>query len=83
MSAREFAEWMAFDRLEPIGRSRSDYAIAMLARLTLAVHAGKRASLPDMEEFLPTWERRSTGKTVEQQIAHVRERMQALGAKQP
>jgi len=30
MSSREFAEWMAFARVEPIGQAREDYRLAYL-----------------------------------------------------
>lgn len=33
MSSREFAEWMAYNRLEPFGDLRADYRSGMLAAL--------------------------------------------------
>lgn len=38
MSAWEFAEWLAYDRLEPIGEPRADMRIAMLTALTAEIH---------------------------------------------
>lgn len=63
MSSREFSEWMAFARIEPIGETREDlrqaYLLAFLANIT-AARSHKPKEKPRVfkpEEFLPNfWE---------------------------
>jgi hypothetical protein len=50
--ARELAEWMAFDAVEPVGDARTDYQAAMQA-LVVARAAGSTRSR--LRHFLPDW----------------------------
>lgn len=59
MSAAEFAEWQAFDRLEPIGSRREDMRMAVLAALIANQWRGKETEpvTPyDMLKLLPWWD---------------------------
>ena len=52
MSAREFAEWKAFHRVEPVGPDRSDIQTgAMLSALTGA----------DFKDVVPQWWKQQEG----------------------
>ena len=42
MSSREFAEWLAYERLEPFGPERADARAALVAQ-TVANYAGRTA----------------------------------------
>lgn len=53
ISSAEFAEWIAYDRLEPIGDRRSDYQAAVIAYVTAQCHSSKRL---DPAEFLKMFE---------------------------
>ena len=46
MSSSEFAEWMAYDRLEPFGPQRDDLRAGMIAAPIIRTLGGKRIS-PD------------------------------------
>lgn len=52
MDSREFAEWMAFDRLSPIDGRRDDWNAAMIAATVAAGLGGKKESL---EKHLLKW----------------------------
>jgi hypothetical protein len=63
MSSREFAEWVAFARVEPIGQAREDYRLAyLMAFLGNVLTARNRKSKEkprvfEPQDFLPKfWE---------------------------
>lgn len=54
MDSRELTEWMAFDRVEPIGGRRSDFQAAIIASTVANSNRGKgRALKPD--DFVPEY----------------------------
>lgn len=53
MSARELAEWQAFDALEPIGHIRTDYGFALLATLYANAHRRKGDAPAKVTDFMP------------------------------
>lgn len=54
MDSRELTEWMAFDRVEPIGGRRSDYQAAIIASTVANANRHKgRALKPD--DFIPEY----------------------------
>ncbi len=57
ISSREFAEWMAFDRVEPIGGRRGDYQTAMLAALLANIYRDPKAHRRPyaVQDFVPQW----------------------------
>lgn len=56
MSSLEFAEWMAFERMEPGEPLRTDYNFAMIAFVVCSVLGGKRAKHLRIEDFLLKFE---------------------------
>ena len=50
LSAEEFAEWQAFDAIEPIGGIADDYRAGMIA-LTVARSAGAKIDLAPIDWF--------------------------------
>lgn len=54
MDAVEFAEWMQFDKVEPIGGQRADYHAAMIAWAVRSPHVDRR-SREKVEDFIPKW----------------------------
>lgn len=48
----EFAEWMIFDRLEPIGGLRGDYQAAVIASTVANVNRGKNRRALKIEDFM-------------------------------
>lgn len=59
MSSAEFAEWMAYDRLEPVGQRRDDVRMAFLAALIANQWRGKESEpvTPDaILRSLPWWD---------------------------
>jgi hypothetical protein len=51
----EFTEWLAFDRLEPIGEGRLNLALANLAAMTANINRDREAR-PEpygVEDFIP------------------------------
>jgi hypothetical protein len=55
LSAAELIEWMAYDRLEPLGLGRVNLGLASLAAMTANIHRDteKRPEPFDPEDFLP------------------------------
>lgn len=54
MSAREFAEWRAFDLRNPIGPERQDLMAAIVAT-TVANFSGRAKRQTKPKDFLPTY----------------------------
>lgn len=52
-SVREFAEWIAYDMIEPIGAQRDDFRMAVLATV-VARSAGSKTAKPS--DFMPKFE---------------------------
>lgn len=52
MTPREFREWAAYARLEPIGGTRGDYQAALIASTIANVHRGKGQPARKIEQFL-------------------------------
>ena len=53
IDAREFAEWMAYDRLSPIGDDRADASAALVAYTVASVFGGRAK----FEDFMPEYGR--------------------------
>ena len=59
MTAKEFAEWKAFDKLEPFGDERADIRAAVLGALVIKAAGGSSTELLDLvptlmaSEFIP------------------------------
>ncbi len=59
ISSPEFAEWLAFNRLDPIGEERADARAALIAlAVTRAAWSGKGRA-PRFEDFMPDYAARA------------------------
>lgn len=58
MSAREFSEWMAYDRLEPFGEVRADLRAGIIASTIAAVNTPKGRRRPRPSDFMPEFDKR-------------------------
>ena len=72
-TSAEFAEWIAFNSVEPIGDVRADIQAARVCQL-LAAAFGKRGRSPKLSDFMPDWwqERRPREQTPAQMAAVIR-----------
>ena len=57
LSSAELAEWMAFDRLEPIGGPAADFRTGILASTVANVARGKRGKAFSPVDFMPALKR--------------------------
>lgn len=73
VDSKEFAEWMAFDRLSPIDGRRDDYNAAMIAATIAACFGGKNETL---EKHLLEW-----GKSARPGPLELEEKMMAFARK--
>ena len=53
ISDKEFMEWMAFDRLDPIGPDRGDLHAGIIASTVANVNRGKDSQPFDAADFMP------------------------------
>lgn len=53
-SAREFTEWMAYDRLDPIGDDRADWNAASIACAVTNPHRTKKEPYK-VKDFMPQY----------------------------
>ncbi len=78
ISSRQFAEWMAFYRLEPWGEERADLRAGIVASTIANSNRGKGQKPFKPQQFMPEFE----PETEEQAAARLMARaMAALGGK--
>lgn len=65
MSSREFAEWRAFDQLDPFGQERGDLRNAILCQL-IANALTVKGKKPSVDDFMPKFEKAHAKQTDEQ-----------------
>lgn len=53
MSSREFAEWLAYDRIDPYGQERGDLQAAIIASTTASCAPVKHKKRPRPIDFMP------------------------------
>jgi len=56
MSSREFAEWLAFAGLEPLGDARGDLQAAIIAATVANMLRGKDSKPVGIEDMLPRFD---------------------------
>lgn len=83
VDAREFAEWMAFDRIEPFGDRRADLRSATVAATIANCHRGRSSSRIYPRDFMPDFDREpQTDADMEAALFHyARLRNETLAAK--
>ncbi len=57
MDAREFAEWIAYARIEPFGEEVADHRAGTIASMIANVNRGPRTDAYDALAFIPWRER--------------------------
>ena len=67
MDERERAEWIAYDRLDPIGQQRGDLNAAIIAHTVASVFCGKGRQ-PRVSDFMPDWDTAASGDAGQQSI---------------
>jgi hypothetical protein len=78
ISAREFAEWMAYDRIDPIGRDRDDWRAVFLAAMLANIHRPKNKRPYRLKDFWPRWD--TTDPDEEELARKIKAAMGALAA---
>ncbi len=78
ISSREFAEWMAYDRIDPIGRDRDDWRAVFLATLLANIHRPKGKRPYRLKDFWPRWD--NTEPDEEELARKIKAAMGALAA---
>ena len=70
MDAHEFAEWMAFDRIEPFGEQRQDARFAQVLALMANYMRKAGAKQFTAADFMPDWDgsRKTEPQDLEQHI---------------
>lgn len=58
MSATEFAEWIAYERIEPFGTVREDMRAGLIASTLLNLYKKKGTKASNWEDFIPPYEKR-------------------------
>lgn len=58
MDAREFAEWIAYDQIEPFGGTRDDQRAGVIASAIVNQHRKKGSKPVEWFKFFPPYERR-------------------------
>ena len=67
VSSREFAEWLAFWRIEPNSEDRADLRMAMICATLANCNRGKGAPVFKPADFMPDWEPREGQSVMEMQ----------------
>lgn len=58
MSSREFSEWIAFDKISPIGRERDDFLFALVAWTIAEANRSRKGKKYKISDFIPKWGRK-------------------------
>lgn len=58
MDSREFAEWIAYDQIEPFGESRQDQRAGVIASAIVNQHRKKGSKAVEWDRFFPPYEKR-------------------------
>ena len=69
LDSREFAEWMAFYRMDPWGEERADVRMAQLCAMYANVNKGKRGKQYKIEDFMLFAEKPSDKKPMRGEVA--------------
>lgn len=78
ISSRQFAEWMAYSRLEPWGEDRDDLRMGIIASTIANANRGKGSKPLSPADFMPRFEPEDEEEAAAKLIARARA---ALGGK--
>ena len=56
ISSREFAEWLAYDRIAPLGPERADWRAALIAATVANAFRGRARRAYKVEDFMPRFD---------------------------
>ena len=72
ISSRQFAEWMAYGRLEPFGEERDDLRMGIVASVIANSNRGKNQKPYKPGDFMPSFEPETEEQAAERLIAKAR-----------
>ena len=72
ISSTQFAEWMAFSRLEPWGEERADLRTGIVASTIANANRGKNTKAFKPEDFMPRFEPEDEEEAAAKLIARAR-----------
>jgi len=78
ISSRDFAEWIAYSRLEPWGEERDDLRMGIIASTIANANRGKGQKAYTPQQFMPQFEQETEEEAQARLMAKV---MTALGGK--
>lgn len=81
IDSREFAEWIAYDGIEPFGEDRGDLRAGIIAATIANANRGKNSSPFHPKDFMPDFERKHKQQTDEEMQAFMRSVTARLGGK--
>lgn len=55
MSSREFAAWLAYDAIEPIGARHDDHLTALLSAVLININRDPKADPVEVADLVPPW----------------------------
>ncbi len=72
ITSKQFAEWMAYSRLEPWGEDRDDLRMGIMASTMANVNRGKNQKPYKPQDFMPSFEPETEEQAAERLIAKAR-----------
>lgn len=78
ISSRDFAEWMAYSRLEPWGEERDDLRMGIIASTIANANRGRNQKPYRATDFIPSFEQETEDEAQSRLMAKA---MAALGGK--
>ncbi len=72
ITSKQFAEWMAYSRLEPWGEKRDDLRMGIVASTVANVNRGRNQKPYRPQDFMPSFEPETEEQAAERLIAKAR-----------
>jgi len=77
LTSKQISEWLAYDKLDPIGSWREDYRLAFISSLitniALRQYGKKEAKLTEVSDFMLIWDEEARRKSKEQTPEEMKE----------
>lgn len=80
VSAAEFSEWMAYDRIEPFGERRADLRAGIVAAVTANAFRGKDSKPFQASDFMPDFDKKTKEQSPEEMFNRLRIHAEAHNA---
>jgi hypothetical protein len=71
MSAHEYAEWIAFSRIEPWGEERADYRAALICKVLADINTPKGKQPMKLTDFLLKFDQERPTQSTDEMIGTV------------